>query len=135
MIHSIVQKCAQRSYKRGSGGPGPRSEVAEWIHQKGGARALRPLNAPERERALGLPVGSSSLLYHDQPPNCDGIFNWDALSASGNTFAVPVFTHLFADFASWAAHGGEWDCLQRYPSTLTREEAIQSLSGMGGLRR
>ena len=68
------------------------SSLVLWIHKQGGERILRPLNGDERERALGLPVGSTSV------PACDGDGGcqdpWLRAEASGNALCPAIIQQL-----------------------------------------
>ena len=46
---------------RGSAVHSARSDLCKWIHADGGSKYLRPLNADERDLALGFPAGTSRL--------------------------------------------------------------------------
>ena len=70
-----------------------RAEVVDFVHRQDGGRYLRPLNGRERDRALGLPEGATTL------PGVDVSqfdLRWSRLS--GNSFPVPVVSHLVKPF-------------------------------------
>jgi len=70
-----------------------RVELVEFIHCQDGWKALRPLNGRERDRSLGLPEGATAL------PGVDvTVFDLKWSRLSGNSFPVPVVSHLVSEF-------------------------------------
>ena len=103
-----------------------RGELATMIHQEGLDRCLRPLNADERERALGLP-GDAARLDHD----CSQAWQWERMRASGNPFAPPVIAHVLGPFVRSVLKGDPPTLLSGFPTALDIDSAIASLTPVG----
>ena len=102
-----------------------RIRLAEEIHVRGADQFLRPLNGRERDLSLGFPAGASSL-----PEDSTEGFLWEPLEASGNAFVVPVIAHILQPLAKFLLQADSPlpELLPGFPSVLTREEALVSLT-------
>ena len=78
-----------------------RGDLAKWIRVDGGLEVLRPLNADERDRALGFATGASRPAQADDSGNLE----WQRMEASGNAFAVPVVAHVCRPFFEAVVQG------------------------------
>ena len=69
-----------------------RSDLCRWIHAEGGDKHLRPLNANERDLALGFPAGASRLPTSHPRDKLGEEFGRCLLS--GNAWSHPAAAHI-----------------------------------------
>ena len=79
---------------RGSAVHSARSELCKWIHSDGGSKYLRPLNADERDLALGFPAGTSRLPAGHPKDKLGEEYGRCLLS--GNAWAPPAAAHVLS---------------------------------------
>ena len=73
-----------------------RAKLASWIHREGGDQVLRPPSGSERDVIMGFPAGASSL-----PSDPDSNFVLAQMEATGNTFLVPMISHVLHHYAAF----------------------------------
>ena len=78
---------------------------------------------------MGYPAGASG-------PDKPGLgFNWQAMAATGNAFAVPVLAHLLGGYASWVDGGSKPPTHAGTPALLDPEAILRALLPSGGQGR
>ena len=116
------------------------SSLVTWIHRQGGDRVLRPLNGDERDRALSLPIASTSVPVKDGDSGCQD--QWLRAEASGNALCPGMIEHLVAPALKAVATAGphlslvDRDGEQIAPFIESVEAApLLAQNVLGGLRR
>ena len=77
-----------------------RCRLASWIHREGGSAVLRPPSGSERDVIMGFPAGASAL-----PSDPDSSFVLAQMGATGNTFLVPMISHVLQSYAAFIRQG------------------------------
>ena len=94
-IEGLVEgmRSNDRGFKKaGTAVHSARSDLCKWIHAEGGYKYLRPLNADERDLAMGFPAGASRLPA-DYPRDKLGE-EFGRCLLSGNAWAPPAASHV-----------------------------------------
>ena len=81
----------------GSAGNRARAELCKWIHLDGNSEYLRPLDADERDMAMGFPAGASSL-PPSYTPSPSGI-EFDRCCLTGNAWSPPAAAYILGPLA------------------------------------
>ena len=77
-----------------------RCKLASWIHREGGCDVLRTPSGKERDVIMGFPAGASAL-----PSDPDSPFVLAQMGATGNTFLVPMISHVLQSYAAFIHRG------------------------------
>ena len=99
-----------------------RGELCEYTHSSN-YKVVRPLNGRERDLCLGFPPNASSLPGEE----ADLSMNWDRLSATGNSYSVPVVACIVRALTSAIKSGSVPLLLPGMPSVLTPAAALSAL--------
>ena len=121
-VESSVRINTKDVEKAGSAAMQARARLAEWIHKEQGSAILRPLSGWERDVALGFPRGASSL-----PGEESSGFVFGQLSATGNSFAVPVLAHILRPIARALLQHQPVDIGVGWPAAKSKEVALKTL--------
>ena len=84
--------------KTGTAARSSRSDLCRWIHTEGGDKHFRPLNADERDLALGFPAGASRFPASHPRDKLGEEFGRCFLS--GNAWAPPAAAHVFSHLST-----------------------------------
>ncbi len=102
-----------------------RGALVDRIHFSG-HHLLRPLHHGERELAMGFPKGAS--LIKGDIAGSDG-FIWGGIDLTGNSFVVPVISHLLKPWADHLTQGAPLRLLPGSPDVHSEKEAMALLVG------
>jgi hypothetical protein len=75
---------------------------------------------------MGFPAGASSI-----PGAQGGEFDWEAMSATGNSFSVPIIAHIMRPVISAVGQYKPFAVLPGCPTVLTETAALESLTPTG----
>ena len=116
-----------------------RSQLCAWIHLEGGSSWLRPLDADERDQALGYPRGASGLPsdFHTSPEGLE----FDRCGLTGNAWAPPAAAHVLAPLRDHVLHGAPLEVSLKVPVFSSKEDTLRLIQpskeflGVGGRGR
>ena len=117
----------------GSAGNKARSELCRWIHGGGNSRYFRPLDADERDLALGFPSGASSL-PSSYTPSPSGI-EFDRCGLTGNAWSPPAAAHILGPLADHILRKKPLKVTLDLPEFTSREATLRAIQPNADLSR
>ena len=124
--HFVLSVTRQRSHRpkdANSTGNAGRVELCRWIHEEGNSKFLRPLDADERDLALGFPAGASSPPPSHKPSEHGAEF--DRCCLSGNAWSPPAAAHVLTPLARHILDGEPLPVDGVQPNFVSQEETLR----------
>ena len=126
-IQALVTGASKAKSMRqtGSADHSSRSDLCNWIHSEGGDKYLRPLNADERDLALGFPSGAS-LLPVNYPTNKLGV-EFERCLLTGNAWSPPAAAHVLQHLSRHIREGIPLETNLAVPKFISVEATLSFL--------
>ena len=117
----------------GSAGNRARAELCKWIHMDGNSKYLRPLDADERDAAMGFPAGASSL-PSSYTPSPSGV-EFDRCCLTGNAWSPPAAAHILGPLADHVLKNTPLNVSLGLPEFSSREATLKLIQPGADLSR
>ena len=115
--------------QQGSAAHSSRADLCNWIHAGGGDKYLRPLNANERDVALGFPSGASRLPT-GYPTNKLGE-EFERCLLSGNAWSPPAAAHVLKHLSRHILEGSPLETNLAIPKFVSVDATLTFLQPDG----
>jgi site-specific DNA-cytosine methylase len=132
-VHGTIRMKDPNLRELGSTGNRARAELCRWIHQDGNSKYLRPLDADERDRAMGFPAGASSFpsSYTSSPSGIE----FDRCCLTGNAWSPPAAAHILGPLAKHILEKAPLKVTLGLPEFVSREATLELIQPGADLSR